>query len=1158
MQGAKGTGVPRGLGAAAAFCVAMVLAGTAQAAAPVLSGISVSEVTADSAKLKAEVNPGGKLTRWHFEYGTSDCSKTVCTSIPIPEAQIPAGSSSVLVEEAITGLLSGTVYHFLISAKNGEGGTIKSADRAFATRGTSSSVLPDGRAYEQASPVDKDGSDAMGKAGLVKAADNGSGITFGSTFGIPGGKGAQALPTYLAMRGSGGWSTQGLLPPPEVGERAQVQGWLPDFSEIFSNAAMLGSPRVKGLVAQSTAGGDPVTVSPYVPAAEYSYVGASADASVVFFESQAALPPVEGEDPIEGAIEGRQNLYAWDRATSRLSLTGAMNDGKAPAKGAVAGPYDWSRGTNANTLKFGGALSGYYLQGTHAITASGDIYFTESGTGQLYLRLNPTQPQSEVVAGKCTKPADACTIHVSASKRTPSDPGGPQAAAFQAASADGSKVFFTSPEELTDDANTGPVQPAPAIGTGSSTTGDIEDAAFIPKRAVGVAVDAKYAYWADPIAGTIGRAELANPTTSIDEGFIEPGPTECEIEVENEEGELEPKTFTSASSPRYIAVHGDEVFWTNTGPRDENGEPLDECGTVGHAKLDVGENAIEVDPDFISGASNPQGVAANDDDVYWANAGKDGGKRSVGRAGNEGSGVTQKFFAIASSQAPSGIGLSPSNVYVGLDEEVNDGGYVSSVPLKGGSAKTIFIGKDGIRGIATDATHVYWATQGEETIGRANLELEASSRENEFVKGIEGSLNGLAADSSHLYWSVNGETPPSPGNDLYRYEPAADTLTDLTPDSTDKNGAEVQGVLGVSEDGSRVYFAANADLDEGGEGAQGDCHGPNPHGSIGALSGSCSVYLWDEGDISFVGRVRGKSNEATDSLNWTGTPRQLFSTGGYVPKSAFVSRDGEVLLFRSSEKLTPYDNEGVPELYRYSAADESLRCVSCPPSGEKADKGPGLESILFPGPLTPPLGSVNMVASRNLSADGSRAFFQTAEALVPEDTNGQVGCPNSACLDVYEWEAPGKGSCSEGGVAWSPLNEGCIYLISTGKSPFPSYLADASESGDDVFFFTREGLVGQDTDELQDVYDARVGGGLASQSPPPPNPCLSTESCHGAAPAAPSEQSAGSATFVGPGNEAQKHKKPKAAKKKKQNKKSSNKKKGKKKQRANAKGRTGR
>jgi hypothetical protein len=139
-----------------------------------------------------------------------------------------------------------------------------------------------------------------------------------------------------------------------------------------------------------------------------------------------------------------------------------------------------------------------------------------------------------------------------------------------------------------------------------------------------------------------------------------------------------------------------------------------------------------------------------------------------------------------------------------------------------------------------------------------------------------------------------------------------------------------------------------------------------------------------------------------------------------------------------------------------------------------------------------------------------------------------------ACQDVYEWQAPNSGGCKEASPAFSPLNGGCLYLISTGKDDYPSFFADASQSGNDVFFFTRQGLVGQDKDELLDVYDARVGGGLASQSPVVPVPCESTDACHGPIPAPPLESSPSSETFVGPGNAVSKpaaNKKPKKHKK---------------------------
>jgi len=279
---------------------------------------------------------------------------------------------------------------------------------------------------------------------------------------------------------------------------------------------------------------------------------------------------------------------------------------------------------------------------------------------------------------------------------------------------------------------------------------------------------------------------------------------------------------------------------------------------------------------------------------------------------------------------------------------------------------------------------------------------------------------------------------------------------------------------------------------------------------------------------------------------------------GFAPKGAFVSGDGQTLIFRSREKLTTYENAGVPELYRFRVGDPSLRCVSCQPTGEAAGKGPSLGSIRFPGTLSPLLEFMTMLESRNLSADGNRFFFETAEALVPADTNGQASCLGEgalltpACQDVYEWEAPGSGNCAVSGPGYRPLDEGCLYLLSSGKSEFGSYFADASENGSDVFFFTRQSLVGQDKDELQDVYDARVGGGIAAQNRVPAPPCESSDSCHGPYAGAPAESSPATSGFVGPQNPKPKHKKPAAKHKKHKAKKQRQHKQRKQHQRANA------
>ncbi len=127
---------------------------------------------------------------------------------------------------------------------------------------------------------------------------------------------------------------------------------------------------------------------------------------------------------------------------------------------------------------------------------------------------------------------------------------------------------------------------------------------------------------------------------------------------------------------------------------------------------------------------------------------------------------------------------------------------------------------------------------------------------------------------------------------------------------------------------------------------------------------------------------------------------------------------------------------------------------------------------------------------RWLSEDG-RVFFDSLNATLPGDTSGSQ--------QVYEYEA------------------GDVYLISSGMSPEASYFDDASASGGDVFFTTYSQLVGQDTDELTDLYDARVDGGIAAQNPTSSAPCAG-EACRGTGSAAPALGTPVSQVFSGSGN----------------------------------------
>jgi hypothetical protein len=286
-----------------------------------------------------------------------------------------------------------------------------------------------------------------------------------------------------------------------------------------------------------------------------------------------------------------------------------------------------------------------------------------------------------------------------------------------------------------------------------------------------------------------------------------------------------------------------------------------------------------------------------------------------------------------------------------------------------------------------------------------------------------------------------------------------------------------------------------------------------------------NLYRWHEDPvthataITFLATLAApESGVPQDEADWRDSANLQSESSGPSggQRSSRLNPSGAVLLFSSVARLTTYENLGHVEFYRYdssAASGKRLTCVTCNPTGAPATDSAFLASDNES--LTAKPTSRNAFLTRNLSADGSRAFFQTEEALLPADTNG--------ALDVYEWEAAGHRSCTESSATFSAASGGCLYLLSTGLSPQQSYFADASENGEDAFFFTRQPLISQDTDDNSDLYDAREAGGIAAQNPPPVSPPCAGEACRPLPAAPPGEQSVASAIFSGPGNRRQSH-----------------------------------
>jgi hypothetical protein len=185
------------------------------------------------------------------------------------------------------------------------------------------------------------------------------------------------------------------------------------------------------------------------------------------------------------------------------------------------------------------------------------------------------------------------------------------------------------------------------------------------------------------------------------------------------------------------------------------------------------------------------------------------------------------------------------------------------------------------------------------------------------------------------------------------------------------------------------------------------------------------------------------------------------------------------------------------EVFLYEASTGHITCVSCNPSGARP-LGPSGIPGGTPWRTANELGTYQ---SRVLSTEGTRVFFDSRDALVSQTANG--------AQSVYEWEHDGTGTCK--------LEGGCVFLLSGATGAGDSSFVDASADGDDVFFVTRANLLEGDTDRLQDLYDARVGGG---GFPPPASapPACEGENCMQSASPAPVASSLASTTLSGAGN----------------------------------------
>jgi hypothetical protein len=307
-----------------------------------------------------------------------------------------------------------------------------------------------------------------------------------------------------------------------------------------------------------------------------------------------------------------------------------------------------------------------------------------------------------------------------------------------------------------------------------------------------------------------------------------------------------------------------------------------------------------------------------------------------------------------------------------------------------------------------------------------------------------GSYAYPSSDGTRVFFAstdrLTSEAPANTATKVYEYNLETGELTYLP---------EISGAIAaVSRDGSEVLFENTAQT-------------------------PATLELWrsgsDAGSVTEIAALPGSGQ--VDSTHFSG--------------------EGMTLIFRTPAEVTGEFNNGggFDEIYRYEVGTGSLDCVSCAPQGSQPL---GDARMSYNNPETQHGGGSagSTIETRGMSEDAGRIFFDTPNALVPQDVNG--------VRDVYEWEG------------------GTDYLISSGTGDKESAYLDNDATGENVFFATSQGLLPGDTDEAYDIYDARIPR-PGDNAPPTAIPCKGSI-CQGP-PSTPQLLSPpASETFDGPGD----------------------------------------
>jgi DNA-binding beta-propeller fold protein YncE len=428
-----------------------------------------SSVGREEATVKARINPRfWPDTTYYVEYGTGKCSEGGCpTKVPVPPGALLTNRSlNVPVTTAgivLGGLAPLTVYHYRFVSQSKGGGPVFGIDpdgragpaqasfqeglgATFRTRRPAgvrpdcpneavrtgpSALLPDCRAYEMVSPLDKGNGDVAlweGRSALApfffelhQGAPSGNRFTFTSSLAFGEPQSAPFVSQYLADRTADGWVSKPLSPPrTESPVEATTllggefhgfsedlcQAWIRHYStaplapgaiaaypNIYRQQSCAESPSYEALTTEQPAGR---AAKSYF---ELRAQGFSTDGSHSIFTANGKL---HDDAPLLNG-KGEREMLLYEHTDGELRFVCYLPDGSVPNQPCGAGTVGGNGGGNTSSVRNAISADGSRIFWT-SHTGSPGLGDQSGAPGQIYVRIDGTETR-RVSTTKANEPA---------------------------------------------------------------------------------------------------------------------------------------------------------------------------------------------------------------------------------------------------------------------------------------------------------------------------------------------------------------------------------------------------------------------------------------------------------------------------------------------------------------------------------------------------------------------------------------------------------------------------------------------------------------------------------------------------------------------------------------------------------------------------------